>query len=231
MAEPGRAGRTFVVAHILNDVASAQAALIRRLLLGGGLVLLAGVAAIWVIVSRGMRPVDEMIGAAEAIAAGDLSRRLPEADPGSETGPARTSFNHMLASIETAFAAETKANSRLKQFVADASHGAGTPLSAIAGYTDLLAMGALEESEARQRATQRMQSETRRMGRLIEDLLLLARFDLAGDEPTGQPLDLHRVDMAEVIRDAVADHQAIDPLRHVESTPPDLYMSWAMPSG
>ncbi|HEX9762644.1 MAG TPA: ATP-binding protein [Acidimicrobiia bacterium] len=211
----GRGGRTYVIAHTLQDVARAETALTRRLLSGGILVLAAGAGAVWLTVRRGLRPVDDMIGTAEAIAAGDLSRRIPEADPGSELGRLGASINDMLSSIEEAFAAETRANTRLKQFVADASHELRTPLAAIAGYTQLVAMGALDDPEAKERALTRIQSETSRMARLVDDLMLLARLDLADDGASRQ-LDFHRVDLAEVVRDALADHLAIDDDHPVE---------------
>jgi two-component system OmpR family sensor kinase len=156
-----------------------------------------------------------MIGTAEAIAGGDWSRRIPEADPGSELGRLGASINDMLSSIEEAFAAETRANTRLKQFVADASHELRTPLAAIAGYTQLVAMGALDDPEAKERALTRIQSETSRMARLVDDLMLLARLDLA-DDGVSQQLDFHGVDLAELVRDAVADHHAIDDDHRVE---------------
>jgi two-component system, OmpR family, sensor kinase len=219
VAVQGRGVRTYVIAHTLHDVARAEAALTRRLLTGGLLVLVAGAAGVWVTIRRGLRPVDDMIDTAEAIAAGDLSRRIPEADPRSELGRLGASINDMLSSIEEAFAAETRANTRLKQFVADASHELRTPLAAIAGYTQLVSIGALDDPEAKARALERIKSETSRMARLVDDLMLLARLDLADDD-AGQQLDSHRVDLAEVVRDAVADHHAIAGDHRVEVVGP-----------
>jgi two-component system OmpR family sensor kinase len=206
-------GRVFVIAHTLSDVTAAERALTRRLLAGGGLVLLLGIGGVWLTVRRGLQPVEKMIDTATAIAAGDLSQRVPEADPNSELGRLGTSLNEMLASVEVAFVAENRANERLKQFVADASHELRTPLAAISGYAELDRRGALSDSIERERVMRRIESETKRMGRLVEDLMFLARFDL-GDQ-AGAMLVQRPVDLAAIVRDAVADHHAIDPDRSV----------------
>jgi len=202
-------GRIFVIAHTLADVAAAEAALTRRLLTGGGLVLLLGIGGVWLTVRRGLQPVERMIDTAAAIAAGDLTKRVPEADPGSELGRLSTSLNEMLASVEVAFIAENRANERLKQFVADASHELRTPLAAISGYAELERRGALTDADERERVMRRIEAETKRMGRLVEDLMFLARFDL-GDQ-AGAMLVKRPVDLATIARDAIADHEAIDP--------------------
>ncbi len=209
-------GRTYVIAHSLSDVTRAQAALTRKLMLGGGLVWLLGIGGIWLTVSRGLRPVDDMIDTAAAIAGGDLSRRIPAADAQSELGRLGASLNDMLTSIEAAFASEARANSRLKQFVADASHELRTPLAAISGYAELVRKGDLPTSGDSLQAARRIEAEARRMSRLVDDLMLLARLDLIGDEDGGgSPLDLHRVDLKAIVDDAVADHGAIDDQRAV----------------
>ena len=86
----------------LRDVTTATSALIRALLIAGGGVLLLGGAATWWTVRGAMRPVDEMVETAEAIAAGDLTRRVPDLDPGTELGRLGGSLNEMLVHIEEA---------------------------------------------------------------------------------------------------------------------------------
>lgn len=208
-------GRVFVLAHTLRDVSAAEAALTRRLLAGGGLVLLLGIGGVWLTVRRGLQPVERMIDTAAAIAAGDLTKRVPEADPDSELGRLGTSLNEMLTSVEEAFTAENRANERLKQFVADASHELRTPLAAISGYAELERRGALVDPDERERVMRRIEAETKRMGRLVEDLMLLARFDLGDQAEAGASLDYRPVDLAVIARDAIADHEAIDPGRPV----------------
>ena len=218
-------GRVFVIAHILRDVTAAEAALTRRLLTGGGLVLLLGIGGVWLTVRRGLQPVEKMIDTAAAIAAGDLSQRVPAADPDSELGRLGTSLNEMLTSVEVAFVAENRANDRLRQFVADASHELRTPLASISGYAELDRRGALSDPTERDRVMRRIEAETKRMSRLVEDLMFLARLDL-GDQAEAM-LVQRPVDLAAIARDAVADHQAIDPDRPVSQVGPERVMAHA----
>lgn len=210
-----RGGYRLVVAQPLDDVTAAARALRNRLVLAGLAILIVGAAAVWVTVRRGLRPVDDMIEAATAIAAraktdGDLSRRVTAESPATELGKLAGALNHMLSNIEGAFDSEARANERLKQFVADASHELRTPLAAIAGYSELHRKGALEDGAAIDRAMSRIEAETRRMTHLVEDLLLLARLDL-DQTPSHQPLELRTL-----VDDAAADCRAIDPDRAVK---------------
>jgi two-component system OmpR family sensor kinase len=198
-------GFTVVFGQPLREVATATRAITERLLLTGAVVLVIGAAGVWYTVRRGMRPVDDMIETASAIADGDLTRRVPPADPESELGQLSTALNHMLASLEGAFAAEARANEKLKQFVADASHELRTPLAAIAGYTELYRKGALTDPEEAAHAVRRIEAESKRMKRLVDDLLLLARLDLA------QAIERAPVEVSSIARDGVADSLAIDP--------------------
>lgn len=196
----------------LDDVAAAHISLVRTLLLAGASMLLIGGAATLWTVDRSMRPVGEMVQTAEAIAAGDLTKRVPETQPNTELGRLGTSLNQMLTHIEEAVTNERESHRRLRQFVADASHELRTPVTAIAGYAELRRKGALDTPEAEDRAWHRIESESSRIGSLIEDLLMLARLG------ESQPLSLGKVDLTQVARDAAADHEAIDPERPVRVT-------------
>lgn len=212
---PQQDGAVVVHAAPLRDVATATAALLRTLLLAGGGVLLLGGAATWWAVRGTMRPVDEMVETAEAIASGDLTRRVPDVDSSSELGRLGNSLNEMLAHIEEAVATERESRQRLRQFVADASHELRTPVTAVSGYAELYRKGALDTPEAAAKAWSRIESESRRMGNLVEDLLVLARLG------QNQPLHFEDVDIVQVVRDAAADHSAIDPDRPVSVVGPD----------
>jgi two-component system, OmpR family, sensor kinase len=213
-----RDGIVVILAAPLREVAAARAALIRTLFLSGAGVLLLGGAATWWTVRRGLRPVDRMVDTAAAIAAGDLSRRVPDSDPNTELGRLGAALNDMLGKIERAFAAEAEAKERLRQFVADASHELRTPIAAIRGYAELQRKGALSEPEEIGQAMHRIQRESNRMQHLVDDLLLLARLD------QDQPLNLAPVDLVAVVGDVVTDQRAIDPDRPVTIDIPDS--SW-----
>jgi two-component system OmpR family sensor kinase len=107
-------------------------------------ILLLGLAVVGVTVIRtSLRPLTDIEKTAEAIAAGDLSRRVPDRDPRTEIGRLGRSLNTMLAQIETAFHARSasevaarRSEDRMRQFVADASHELRTPLTAIRGFAE-----------------------------------------------------------------------------------------------
>jgi two-component system OmpR family sensor kinase len=202
-------GRLVVFAQPLRDVTTATAALAKRLLIAGGIVLLLGGGLVWLTIRQGLRPIDDMIGTASAIADGDFTQRVPDADPISELGRLGAALNHMLANIETAFAAEETAKERLKQFVADASHELRTPIAAIGGYAELHRKGAFTDPADSAHAISRIEAESRRMKRMVDDLLLLARLDL------DQQLERRRVDVSALAGDTVNDAMAIDPDRSI----------------
>ena len=94
-------------------------------------------------VRASLRPLTEIEHTAEAIAAGDLSRRVPYYDPRTEIGRLATSLNVMLAHVESAFRARAKSETaarhseeRMRRFLGDASHELRTPLTAIRGYAE-----------------------------------------------------------------------------------------------
>jgi len=158
-------------------------------------------------VRRGLRPLEDMADTAGAIAAGDLSQRVQPPDGRSEIGRFGRALNRMLSQIESAFADKSASEARLRQFVADASHELRTPLTSIRGYTELLRKGAFTDDESRDRALSRVEAEATRMGRLVDDLLLLARLD------QGRPLADEPVDLGRLVTDAVYDARAVDPVR------------------
>ena len=173
--------------------------------------LLASLIASWT-VSRSFRPLAKVEKTAAAIAAGDLSRRVDVENPGTEVGRLGSSLNAMLAHIETAFAARTASEGRMRRFAADASHELRTPLVTIRGFSELYRHGALATDADVATAMGRIESEAKRMGSMVEDLLLLARLD------EQRPLQQKPVDLQLLAHDAVVDTQASDRTRHISLT-------------
>jgi two-component system OmpR family sensor kinase len=175
---------------------------LRLLAVGVGAVLLlaATVCSLW-LVKVGLRPLTEMAEAADAIAEGDLDRRVVARGRGQVEGLAHA--------LNNAFDARQASDHKLRRFVTDASHELRTPLTSIRGYAELLRRGAVQEPEQASRAVQRIEDEAVRMGTLVDDLLLLARLD------QGRPLNTGTVDLATLARDAVSDAKAIDPGRPI----------------
>jgi two-component system, OmpR family, sensor kinase len=173
-----------------------------------GLLLLTLIAiAARIVIKVGMRPLEDVEVTAEQIAGGDLSARMPDANPNTEVGRLVASLNSMLTRIETSFAARKESEDKLRRFVADASHELRTPLTAIRGFSELYRQGAVTGEDATRELLGRIEDESKRMGSLIEDLLLLARLDQSR-EMVMKPVNLvNLVDSAVIsARAAGANH-------------------------
>ncbi len=211
LAAPDRDGTgTIVVAVPLGDAdAILDRLLVVEALVIGGVLLLLGFAAAW-LVRLGLRPLERMGTTAGIIAGGDLSRRVSPATPRTEVGRLGLALNAMLDRLEDAFAKRQESEYRLRRFLSDASHELRTPLAAIRGYAELHRMGAAREPAEVEQAMRRIEDEAARMGVLVEDLLALARLD-EQREPVRR-----RVDVAAIARDAVDDARATAPDRPFE---------------
>ena len=141
-----------------------------------------------------------------------LATRVPEAPTGTEAGELGVALNQMLGRIEEAFDERTRSEDRLRRFVGDASHELRTPVTTIRGYAELYRAGGLEEGDELREAMRRTEQEAIRMGRLVDDLLLLARLD------QGRPLEQVPVRLEVLVEDAVRDARAVDPQRAITAT-------------
>ncbi|HEX5332061.1 MAG TPA: HAMP domain-containing sensor histidine kinase [Cellulomonas sp.] len=164
-------------------------------------------------VRRSLRPLREIEDTAAAIAAGDMTRRVPAAPPSTEVGRLGEALNGMLTQIEQAFDARTASEGRMRRFVADASHELRTPLAAIRGYGELYRMGALTEHDQVDDTMRRIEQSATRMGGLVEDLLALARLD------ERRPLRSDQIDLAVLAADSISDLHALDPDRPLKIQP------------
>ncbi len=176
-----------------------------------------------------LRPLNDIEQTAGAIAAGDLSRRVPERDPRTEVGRLGRSLNAMLTQIERSFNAQARSEEaarrsegRMRQFVADASHELRTPLTAIRGFAEYYRQrggidisgsgpGQLAPADL-ERIMRRVEQEAARMGVLVEDMLLLARLDQQ------RPLEARPVDLLTLAADAVHDARVVAPDRSINLT-------------
>jgi two-component system OmpR family sensor kinase len=141
--------------------------------------------------------VDADTNAARGMGEGDLSKRLPVANPKDELGRLVITINALLSRLESAFVRRQEALERQRRFAADASHELRTPLTAISGHARMLDEWALEGDP--QRAKQSVGVIRREAGRLrslAESLLALTR----GDE--GAQLKVGRHDLAAVAEEA-----------------------------
>jgi two-component system OmpR family sensor kinase len=198
-------GTVTMAAAPLTEVDRTVAGLVRRLLLVGAIALATATLASWWLIRRGLQPVDRMVDTAAAIAAGDLGRRVPDADPGTELGRLGRALNDMLHQIEGAMRARAASEDRLRRFVADAAHELRTPLTSLRGYAELYRQGALPDDSSVAGAMGRIESEGARMARLVEDLLLLARLDQQ------RGVEREPIELTAVVADAIAGFRAGHP--------------------
>jgi len=166
------------------------------------------------LISRGLAPLDRMASTADMITSrGDLTARMPDPGDHAEAGRLAAAINTMLDRIQQAFGARWASEQKVRQFAADASHELRTPLTTIRGYAELYRQGALGPDRL-PNAMRRIEQEADRMSSLVAELLELARLD------RNSSLDLTDTDMAELVRDAVADAKAVEPGRPVSATTP-----------
>ncbi len=183
---------------------------------GGALILLVLLSAgSWLILRRGLRPLENMAGKARSITAGDLSERVSPSGGPTEVGQLGLALNTMLEDIEVAFQERDATELRLRQFLADASHELRTPLTSIQGFAELFRVGGDNAKVDLPTILRRIEEESARMKVLVEDLLLLARLD--------RPRVAQRspVDLAVLAADACSDAVAIAPDRPVTLDAPE----------
>jgi len=186
----------------------------------GGLILLALTTALTI--SMGLRPLRAVAATASRVAGQPLDRgevsiteRVPdyEADPRTEVGRVGVALNTLLDHVDSSLAARQRNEERMRRFVADASHELRTPLASIRGYSEL-SLRALRQSpdapavEDTTSALERIQAQSLRMTRLVEDLLLLARLDEGAELVHGE------VDLSQLAVEALADAQPTAPGHH-----------------
>ena len=164
---------------------------------GAALALLAGLAT----ARRAMEPIAELTEAAREVErTRDASLTIPRPEADDEVAELATTLESMLHSLDEARNETEAARRRQREFVADASHELRTPLTSVLANLELL-----EEElsgEQRETAASALRS-SRRMRRLVADLLLLARAD------AGRKAPHHAVDLSEVVTDAAAELEPV----------------------
>lgn len=208
-------GDTIALAMSLAGVNATVNQLVTIELIVGGCVLLVLAVAATVTVRLSLRPLNRIEQTADAIAAGELQRRVPDQDPRTETGRLGSSLNTMLGRLVTALHQREQSEQRMRRFVADASHELRTPLTSIRGFAELFRRSDRGADEEVRAMMSRIEAEATRMGGLVEDLLLLARLDR---EST---VELTDVDLGTLVREVVQDGRARAPDREVSLDVPD----------
>lgn len=183
--------------HPLGGLDQGTSALLRVLL--GFTLALALLAALlaWLVAGMALAPITRLTRTADQIAdSQDLSRRVERFPIRDELGVLARTLNHMLQSLEQAVHAQSG-------FFADASHELRTPITIVRGNLELLRRYPTMRPDEQKDILQDAELEMARLGRLVEDLLILAKKD------AGMPLLKERVDFSEVAVQAFRDAQQL----------------------
>lgn len=223
IARPAGGGSTVAAVPLAATNSLLTRLALTMLALGLAAVVLA-VATTRLLVVRSLRPLYRVAETARQVSHLELDRgevELPrgveaaDADPTTEAGRVGLALNHLLRHVETALNVRQDSETKVRQFVADASHELRNPLAAIRGYAELTRPGRADLPPATAHALERIDAESARMGVLVEDLLLLARLD-ADPQVACEPVDL-----TALVLDGVADARAAGPDHHWSLRLPD----------
>jgi two-component system, OmpR family, sensor kinase len=212
-------GRLLVEAAPLRLADAAVSDLIRTLTIGSLVVVgLAGIA-LYLLLRRALQPLGQIAAAAGVVATGNTGHGVAVKTPYRELDQLSQSLDTMVTKLggalngqRQALQTQELATNRLRDFVSDASHELQTPVTSIRGWAELYRRGGLADQKAVGAAMSRIENEASRMGRLVDDLLVLARAD-EQRTPVKQPVDL-----ALVCTDAIEAARAIAPDRTVSLT-------------
>lgn len=202
-----------VIAKKVKAVAAIT--LIAAVLAAAGTVLL---------VRRALRPLRRVAATAARAAdiplAGEDHRitswvRHSDSDPDHEVGIVGETLNRLLANVDSALAARAESDRRMRRFLTDASHELRTPLAAIHGYAELTRQDSASLPETTEYALARIESESRRMALVVDDMLLLSRLG------EGRGLEIERLDFCALVSDAINDVSITAPDHRFVANLPD----------
>jgi signal transduction histidine kinase len=128
------------------------------------------------------RPIQQVTKAAEAIAQGKYDQEIIPTGPPEAKGLA-AAFNHMARQVKLS-------QQRLRNFLSDVSHELRTPLTSIRGFAQAMVDGTIKDKEAESRAAQIIEDESKRMIRLVDELLELSRIESGQAKMSREPVDM-----------------------------------------
>lgn len=194
-------------------IGGVQAQLQRQLLTNALIALLltiVGGSIAALIARRSLQPIGLVVDFSKRVALGDLNTSLGVNSPSLEVRELQASISGMVDSLREAADNRARSESAMREFLADVAHELRTPLTTVRAYADLLATANTADTETRKRAQDRIAQESKRMSRLIDDLLLLARLS------STRPDQIERVDVCEIVRSHVQDLRLLDSDRAIE---------------
>lgn len=217
---PGRA--VVIAATPLSAADETLASLAQAIVIAVLSVTVIGALTAWLLVWVAFRPMRAMVSSATRIAEGDTEHRLPPSRSGTEIGDLTASMNVMIDSLAEALDEAAASEDRLRTFVSDASHEIRTPLTVIRGYSELIASRSDELGEQDRAALARIESESKRLDRLVTQLLALEAHRARTAEERAV------VDLGGLTEVSFADLAVLDPDREVTVTTVPAEV-WAVP--
>ena len=187
----GRVNAARLTLSVNTSLVSGARDTLRRTLLVSGLaaLVLSGLL-VAVAVRLALRPLDALAALAQRIAAGARGSRLAPTRTGTEIGRTAQAFDEMLDELEGAESRARRAEEQTRAFLADAAHELRTPLTGVQAAAETLLQHRDRMSpEEQEHLEALLVGEARRAGRLVADLLSLARLD-AGATTAKDPVDL-----------------------------------------
>jgi len=185
LSDDGHVFALLQVGESLDLMQQTLAQVTTELLVAALAVLLLGALGSYWLAGRAFAPIRRLIEVARTIKKGDLHQRVPVPQTADEVQALALTFNEMLTSLEATF-------NRQRRFVSDASHELRTPVAVIRSKTDLALQQPGDEREYLA-VLREINCESERLGRLIGDLLVLARGDEGKTRFEFGPVALHQV--------------------------------------
>jgi signal transduction histidine kinase len=195
---------------VLNDLRT-------RLLLATLIALAVSAFVGWWLSQRITHPVQQLTTAAEAVAEGRFDQAV-QVNSHDELGRLSHTFNDMTTRLQAARQMQV-------DFVADVSHELRTPLTSIKGTIETLREGAVNDLEVRDRFLETVETETDRLIRLVNDLLVLSRADSAALNLRRKPTDMGQ--LVQTLADRLAEQAQMHDLKLVASIDPGVPPAWA----
>jgi signal transduction histidine kinase len=180
------------------------------LIVGSSIAVIAAFGVGWLLAGLSLRPINRLRQTAQAIGAErDFGRRVDYTGPNDEIGQLVTTFNDMLAQLQTGYLQVEETLQAQRRFVADASHELRTPLTTLRGNIGLLQRQPPISAEDRADILADMGDETERLTRLVNNLLRLARAD------AGRPLRQEPVPLKPLLQDVCQQVKLLAPQRSI----------------
>ncbi len=208
-----------VFGESVRDISNAFKAQIVFTVVAAAVVALIGFVVVWAAMRRELAPLRDIVRYSESISAGQLGSTLAVGGTTQDIRVLQTSIRTMVDGLRSAVEIRARSEAEMRDFLADVAHELRTPLTTIRAYADVLSSQQPVDETIKSRAQERIAHESKRMSKLIDDLLLLAR--LAATKSTGRS----PTELGKVVATHLNDLQTLDPQRPISVTSTE---SWVL---